>query len=314
MKTYIGYSSDPNVRFKATSGGLGSSLMKFLFDQKLIDAGVTFSYNEKLGKYEPIVIRRFEEYQFSGSIYHEIDLIGLLKEATPALHDQSIAVFALPCQVNAIRTICQRANIKVFVLGLTCSSQQDFEATRYLFRRLGVHETDVKKIQYRGNGWPGGVTVQMNNGKELFVDNNHSIWTKIFHSRLFIMNRCFHCNDTLNKNCDIVLADPWLKEYVDNETIGKSLFAAYTDTGKKLVDDAFKAGYIVIEEVDEDTLQKAQQVTIIRKQSYKRHPSCLKVLKSLCQSNKYRKLACTNLFFPLHYKIVQKMEYWMRTH
>ena len=222
MKAYIAYSTDKELRWRATSGGAGSALLQYLFATKRVGTAVSFYYDVASLQYLPKLIYSFEEYQPVGSIYHEIDLPKFIKSHLDEIKG-GFACFALPCQTRAIRHYVECAGHACFIIGLTCSSQQSFEATEYLLKRLHVRKADVAHIQYRGNGWPSGVQIRLKDGSEKFVPNGNSLWTQIFHSRLFVMPRCLRCQDTLNERADVTIADPWLREYMDSERIGKTL-------------------------------------------------------------------------------------------
>ena len=222
MKTYIGYSTDERLRWHATSGGVGSAMLHYLFATKQVETAVSFYYDAATLQYMPKLIYSFEDYQPVGSIYHEIDLPKFVKSHLNDIKG-GFACFCLPCQTKPIRHYVESAGHACFIIGLVCSSQQSFEATEYLLKRLHVQKNEVAHIQYRGKGWPSGVRILLKNGSEKFVPNGNSIWTQIFHSRLFVMPRCLRCKDTLNAHADVSIADPWLREYVDNETIGKTL-------------------------------------------------------------------------------------------
>ena len=312
MKTYIGSSTNEQIRFKATSGGVGSSIVKYLLDKKIVDYALSFEYDSASLSYIPCLIKSFSDYKICGSIYQEIDLIRQLKLM---LSNKSgggkIVFFSLPCQTRALKKICIDAGYEPLTIGLTCSSQQSHEATSYLLSRLKIRENEVEKIQYRGNGWPSGIQIKKKDGNEIFIKNNGSIWTRIFHSRLFIQPRCFSCTNTLNDYADIVLADPWLKKYTDEEKIGKTLFATYTKVGESCVNGSIKAGYITAELIDNETLYYSQRTTIKRKKAYKAHPKMRCRMSKLFLSRKYIKLAKLPFFFGIHCHIKNWIEYFM---
>lgn len=216
MNTYIGYSTNIDTRYKATSGGVGSSIIKYLFNYGFIQTAITFDYNSETLQYIPKLIYRYEEYKITGSIYHEINLIKFIKENIHQIKG-GFACFVLPCQARPIRSILTKLGIPCFLIGLTCSSQQSIDATFYLLKRLNINPKEVNNIQYRGNGWPSGVQIQKKDNTITSVPNNNSIWSQIFHSKLFILKRCFKCQNTLNTYSDIALADPWLKEYQEEK-------------------------------------------------------------------------------------------------
>lgn len=308
IASYIGYSTNPNIRFAATSGGVGTSILKYLFEKDIIQTSITFDFDKKDLQYKPRLIHHFEEYNINSSIYHEIKLINFIKK-----HIQDIkgnfACFALPCQTQTIRTILKNAKINSYIIGLTCSSQQSIEATYYLLKRLNIRKEDVKYIQYRGNGWPSGIQIIQNNNIKQFVPNNGSIWTQIFHSRLFIQPRCFQCTDTLNKNSDISLADPWIAQYVTTEKIGLSLIMCNTQQGNKIILELSNKKNIQIESISEQIILKSQRGTLVRKNKYRQRKRITEKIKKICTHKKYRTAILNNKFlFSLHCKLIKIIE------
>lgn len=328
--TYIGHSTDETVRYKASSGGVGSSVVKYMLDTGEADYALSFTYDPESISYIPHFVSKFEDYSITGSIYQEMNVMSALKQFLEKFRDSGnikqddnlkptaedrkdivkgrIILFSLPCQAKALRTICRNAGFEAIIIGLTCSSQQSKEATSYLLSRLGINEDEVSTLQYRGNGWPSGIQIKTKSGKEIFVNNNDSIWTEIFHSRLFIQKRCFNCNNTLNDYADIVLADPWLKDYMSTETIGQTLFATYTRLGEKYIEKAIEAKYVKAKEVSYDLLYNSQKPTIIRKEVYNSHPAIRKWFRRLFLSNTYRFLVRRNVFFLLHCRVKDIIE------
>ena len=299
MKSYLGYAKDSELRRQGTSGGVGSALLKYLFDQGRIQTAVSFDYDAATLQYVPKLIHSFADYQVAGSIYHEIALVDFIRRNAAAIRG-GFACFCLPCQARAIRHAVEQSRHACFLLGLTCSAQQDVAATRYLLKRLGIRPGDVRRIQYRGNGWPSGIQIQLADGQMRTVPNLHSAWSKIFHSRLFIQPRCFRCGHTLNDDADVSLADPWLASLRTAVGDGKTLVMVNTPAGEALWKEAGSA-VCVAEPVPEGVAAASQAATIRRKQNYARHPWKRAWLIRMNASAGYRRLATLHpLLFWLH--------------
>lgn len=309
MKSYIGYSTDPDIRFKATSGGVGTSLIKWLFYKGIIETSISFDFDSNSLRYVPKMIHSFSEYSICGSIYQEIDLIGFIKSHLDEISG-TFACFTLPCQTRTVRTIIERAGHEAFIIGLTCSSQQTIDATKYLLKRVGISETDVNTLQYRGNGWPSGIQIETKDGRKIFVPNNNSIWTKIFHSRLFIRSKCFMCQDTLNKYCDLTLADPWLKRFSEDK-IGKTLVLCNTDVGNTLLQQCANEKNLILDDIDYSEIVKSQKGTILRKKSYHYVPNISKCYESILKNKTYRHIMCTSVLFLFHCKLKDLVERYL---
>ena len=218
------------------------------------------------------------------------------------------ACFCLPCQARAIRSILKRNNINSILIGLTCSSQQSIEATKYLLKREHINPDEVSLIQYRGNNWPSGIQITLKNGNKFFISNNNSIWTKIFHSRLFILPQCFKCSNTLNTFSDISLADPWLDNFIKEEKVGKTIIMLNNEKGEDLFYKCVKEQYILVSKLDENLVLKSQQGTIERKLKYL-HNKKITRIKKIWLSPLYRKIVtANNLFFFLHIKLKSFIE------
>ena len=248
MESYIGYATDAQIRQSATSGGIGTSLVKWLFDKKIVETSISFSFNNNTLEYIPQIIHSFEEYQICGSVYQEIDLVSFVKSHLCDIRGGFVC-FALPCQAKAIRYIVERSRHLAIVIGLTCSSQQTIEATHFLLQYNNIKPQSVQHIKYRGDGWPSGVKIKMKDGTSYFYKNNNSCWTSIFHSRLFMRKKCFKCKDTLNIKSDIALADPWLDEYLNNEKIGQTICTGFSENGAKYLRQCQLDGYISLREI-----------------------------------------------------------------
>lgn len=304
MKTYIGYAKDENLRWRATSGGVGSAILRYLFDTKQVQTALAFDYDEKSLQYVPKLIYSYEEYQPVGSIYHEIDLPRFIKSNLDKIKG-AFACFCLPCQAKTIRYYVQSAGHVCFVIGLVCSSQQSFEATEYLLKRIHVRKEEVACIQYRGNGWPSGIQIRLKNGSEKFVPNGNSLWTQIFHSRLFVMPRCLRCKNTLNTYADISIADPWLREYMNTEKKGKTLLFINRDgiLSKNISE------YVCLDSIDEHIAVSSQKGTLKRKKMYEERKLVRTILLFL-NKNKLYKLMVKQipLLFLLHCRMKSYLE------
>lgn len=301
MKSYVGYSTNSDIRYRATSGGVGTSLIKWMFDKGVIGTSVSFDFDARSLKYVPKMIHSFSEYKISGSIYQEIDLINFIKTHINNING-TFACFTLPCQTRAIRTIVEKAGHKTIIIGLTCSSQQTLDATKFLLKRMKINTKNVCNLQYRGNGWPSGIQIETNTGKNFFVANNKSVWNEIFHSRLFIREKCFMCQNTLNEQSDIALADPWLNEY-KSEKQGLTICTSFSLKGYNLLSSCSKDGYINLRSIPYDKLIESQKGTIQRKKYYRDSLSIINNFKKIINNPFYRFLILECNLFVLHNKL-----------
>ena len=115
MKYYIGYSTNTENRYRSSSGGIGSELIRYLMDREYGTA-MTFVFNKEECRYEPKLIFDYEDYNNCGSIYQDTDTIGFIKNNVNRIKN-GIVITCMPCQVKPIRSILNRNNIKHFIPG-----------------------------------------------------------------------------------------------------------------------------------------------------------------------------------------------------
>lgn len=219
---FIGFSTDENIRFKASSGGVGSALIKYLMESCGYGTTMSFIYNANESKYDLKLIYDYHDYNNCGSIYQDTDTIGFIKRNIEYIRD-GIVVTCMPCQVKVIKSILSRNNIRHFIISLCCSGQTTIQGTWCYYKLLGIKKEDVNNIQYRGNGWPSGIQIQLRDGRVIRKGNYTYPWTLMHRSLLFRPKRCLSCTIKTSPYADVSLADPWLKDYIEKDSIGNTI-------------------------------------------------------------------------------------------
>ena len=150
------------------------------------------------------------------------------------------AITLLPCQVEYARRLQQRGFWKqvTYVFELLCNYMPSPAWTDEVFRRLGV--SCGKSVAYRGDGWPGSITVDGRSVPYLQIwSNDVKKWGS---------PHCKRCRRTCGES-DWVVADPW--DIVGDMGAGKTLARVQTDEGRRLVAEAVEAGFLVIEHIND---------------------------------------------------------------
>jgi len=259
-KLYIGHSTNHSLRWNASSGGLVSALLLFALEEGIIDGALVTKMNEtKPLKPEPIIARTAEEVVIaSKSKYCPVPANIALKEILEK--EGKYAVVGLPCHIHGIRKL-EMLNSKlrrrvVLHLGIFCSHTVNSQGTEFLLQKLGIEKKDVIEINYRGEGWPGEMSVTLKNGNKKYI-SSQKIWSAIFGS-FFIPARCLTCCDLTNELSDISLGDAWLPELKKDKT-GTSVIITRTETGERILQNAKAKGKILIQEINEAKVVESQK-------------------------------------------------------
>jgi len=260
MKYYIGYSNDHEMRYRASSGGIGSSLIRYLMESGRYGTAMTFVFNVDECRYEPKLIYDFSEYNNCGSVYQDTDNVGFIKRNIGNIRN-GIVVTCMPCQVDAIKSLLSKSGIECFIISLCCSGQTTVEGTWLYYKLLDIDRQDVSNIQYRGNGWPSGIQITLKNGDVIRKDNYTYPWTLMHKSLLYRPKRCLYCGVKINSHSHVTLADPWLKEYMENDKDGNSVIISDNE-GSLVLEEMKEQCLINFKEVDEEVFLESQLGTI----------------------------------------------------
>lgn len=282
---YIGYATDSQIRYASSSGGVGTAITQYLLSLSEYGTGVTFVFDRKSCMYIPKLIYSAKDVNICGSIYQDINLIEFIRSNINNIR-AGIVLTCAPCHVTAIRQLLNKHKIKNFIMSFSCSGQTTVEGTWCFYRFIGIKKEDVLHIQYRGNGWPSGIQIQTIGNKEFFFKNYTEPWITIHRSWLFRPKRCFYCKRDTGSNADISLADPWLKNYLDNDKIGSTLFNVNTEIGFNILNELNKNNIIKYIIVDVNTYNLAQKNNLLKGKYLNEFKLVYKIL-ALLSKNKY---------------------------
>lgn len=278
MKCYAGYASDYTIRYSSASGGVVTALLAYALEENIIDGVlVVRAHSSKpLQPYSVIARTKEEIISARSSRYCPVPANMTLREI---LYSKGrYAVVGLPCHIAGVRKAEEineklRERIRLHFC-LVCNHTPTFRATQYLLSKL-VADQEVRKIFYRGKGWPGGMTVQYLNGSERFIHHlDFQYWGFVF-QRFFWPRRCFLCDDKIGALGDVSFMDPYLPEYKSNEKIGSTLFVVRSPFAHELINQAIEQGVIVSSEIDREIVSEAQLLPEVRQ----RHASRRQLFK-----------------------------------
>lgn len=296
-KIQKGYSTNSEVRFNGSSGGVLTALGKFLIETKKVDCVVHVGAS----KNEPYLNETKVSYTFkellnnAGSRYAPSSPLEVVKE----LLDQkkTFAVIAKPCDISALRRFIElnpETNNQIkYLLSFMCAGVPSIEGTKNSIEKLGVELKDVKDLRYRGEGWPGYFKVTNKADKEFKMTYNES-WGTILNKHLQF--RCKICVDGTGEFADVTCADAWDESnngYPSfEEKEGQSLIIQRTSKGSKLIDKAIKENYLIIDnnEILARDIDKIQPYQLTRKKNVFYRKMALKTLGNNLPSYELRKL------------------------
>jgi len=244
-----GHATDEQVRFHASSGGALSALGRFLLDSGEVAfiLHVAGSPAAPLRSAATLSFTVAEVMDASGSRYGPaaplIDFKAVLDRGQP------FAFIGKPCDISAIRnyaTLDPRVDeLLRYTLNFFCGGVSEFGKTMDYVRKVGLTESEVAHLRYRGDGCPGPMVMKSHDGREFKFDYNE-MWED--ENRWQLQFRCKICPDSIGECADVTVADVWPGGKPDTEGLGFNGFIARTARGSRLLEAAVRAKAITITE------------------------------------------------------------------
>ena len=253
IDSWLGHSSDADIRFQASSGGCITSIAIFLLENKYVD-GILHSVKNPEKPWQTITVCSTSSKELKercGSRYAQssplLDIEDLLEP------NKRYAFIGKPCDIYSLKKY-QEINEKIkqqiiITLSFFCAGQPSENANIKLINELlNTDYRNCKYLSYRGHGWPGKAYAEGYDGA--FGEMNYeSSWGKILGRD--IRNVCKYCMIGTGEYADISCGDAWyLTE--DNEPSfvekpGRNIIFGRTDNGISIIKKAAESGYIEIE-------------------------------------------------------------------
>jgi coenzyme F420 hydrogenase subunit beta len=225
----------------------------YLMDKGLADGGIVARCEGK----NPLTAESFivtdREFILSAraSKYTPVSSCTVLTEV---LEQPGRYVFVgTPCMIEGLTKLQKllpklRERI-ILKISLVCSGMASRLSTKtYIEKDGGVNLKDVRRICYRGNGWPGRFRV-FGEGGRLLMDRPY-LGGALIHivSRDHYL-RCWNCLDHWGRFADIVVSDPWTDDIVKNERKGRSAIMVRTERGREAVASAIDSGDMIADPI-----------------------------------------------------------------
>jgi coenzyme F420 hydrogenase subunit beta len=264
LEVWEGYATDPEIRFKGSSGGVVTALALFCLENEDIAGVLQVGANpQNPWKNMPVFSRNKSDLlACTGSRYSPAAPCERLDWIEQA---QASCVFVgKPCDVVGLRkseAVDAKLNSKVSLLiSIFCATTPTSKGTQILLEELDVEPEQVEELRYRGCGWPGRTTVKIrgSSGEIRQMDYEQS-WGGIL-SR-YGQLRCRLCPDSTGEFADISCGDPWYREIEPDEP-GWSLVLIRTERGREILQKAIRSGYVSLHKLHPDTLPRAQKALL----------------------------------------------------
>jgi len=267
LNCYAGYAIDPDIRQRASSGGLITALLIFALKKRIINGALVVRMKkDKPLEAESFVARTVKEIiSAEGSKYCPVSISQGLKEIISSEKKEKFAIVGRPCDIEAIRKMEEiNSDLKKKIIlhfGLFCNRTPNFNAIKIFLKKLKIQESDVTKIVYRDEGWPGNMIISV---KEKDVRIPLPRYWNFLGSDFFTPVSCFMCSDHTAELSDISFGDAWLPEF-GGDRIGTSIIISRSLQGEEILQKAVLEGIIKIKLISSHKVILSQLIQLYLK-------------------------------------------------
>lgn len=266
IELWEGYASDPEIRFKGSSGGLCTALSLFSLESG-IAGGVLHIGSDPQSPTRNKTYRsqtREELVTRTGSRYSPASPCDSFSQIETA-SDPSVFI-GKPCDVAGLRK-AQRLRPQLvektaLAIGFFCAGTPSTRGILDLLKNKNVQDNAISDLRYRGLGWPGKATVRFKNGRDDLKMTYKESWGFVQKYRPF---RCYLCPDLTAESADISVGDPWYREIGEN-AVGRSLILIRSEKGRAVFHRALADGYVVAEKVNPEIIYRSQKNLLGKRQ------------------------------------------------
>lgn len=256
------WAEDKDIRHKAASGGVVTSLAIYLLEHHEVDAilqvGVkagSYLHNElKVSRTKYDILSNAQSRYAPALVFPNIKRI--LESSS-----ETFAFIGKPCDIAGMKNYLSifpvyKNRIRYFI-SIFCAGMPSYNATERTWKQSG-HKDEPVFLKYRGEGWPGNFCAKFENGDKYEISYNDS-WGKILGKSLGF--RCKICPDGIGMLADVAVGDSWntkdgYPDFTDSD--GRCFCMIRTDKGQQIMSAARKNGYIDVVEMDINKIQEQQ--------------------------------------------------------
>jgi len=264
-----GWAADDKVRWKAAAGGSLTTLGSFLLETGRVQKVLHVRASTEDPTTTDALISSTPEQVVSGCQSRYGPAAPLVHVCKLLDEDCVFALIAKPCDIAAVRALGKLddrvARQIPYMLTIFCGGLPSRNAALELAAHHGVAADDIGLARYRGNGWPGKMTIgRRSDGKEFGTTYNET-WKWPTNpggpgagiTKYDIQWRCKICPDAIGELADVSCPDGWLFDEkegrhvsVDGDDLGQNLVLARTAVGEELVRECVAAGKLVLAPIE----------------------------------------------------------------
>lgn len=264
-EAYAIRSMDEEILKNASSGGIMTSIAKYLLENSYVDGVVTtkIEYGVNGPRPKSFIATNFNDLKLSqGSKYAPVAIFEIIKLIEN--FEGKLLFIGIPCHIAALR-LMQKNNEQLkekvpLTMSNFCGGYRNLRETDKIIERSGFDKKNVVFFRYRGGGQPGSMRIvdKFNNKVDLKYPNYAKMTGVIKHLR------CRVCVDATGELADFSCGDAWLPKY-QKSTNAWSIILLRSKKAVEIITEMSLENYIIKEDISVEEIKKSQEGNLVSK-------------------------------------------------
>jgi spermidine/putrescine transport system permease protein len=265
-----GYAEDPELRFKASSGGVISATAQFLLDRGEVDFILHIAADPDAPLRSIIRLSHSRSDIIAGASARYGPAAPLETIGDVLAQGHPFAVIGKPCDIAGIRNLmrsdARAARLIKLTIAFFCAGVSSLRISEGIVGKYGLRPEDVNLLRYRGHGCPGATQIEAKDGR-VFTQTYDDTWSEELNQE--IQFRCKICPDGTGEQADLACGDAWIgvDGYAYAEHEGWNSIIARTSAGDRVLSAMEAAGVVTIAPITTEDLGRMQPHQVERKQA-----------------------------------------------
>jgi coenzyme F420 hydrogenase subunit beta len=268
LGAYAGHATDPELRARGSSGGIGTWILSELLERGLVDE-VLHVRPRRPSAEDP----RLFAYDSSGQVadvreraksrYYPVEMSEVLRRVRE--RPGRYAIVGVPCFVKAVRRLA-RTHAEVadrvrYTMALFCGHQKSTRFAELLAWQLGVRPDRLEAIDFRhklpdrpANRY--GVEARDSAGATAFGPTDELLGGN-WGEGMLKLRPCDFCDDVTGETADVAVGDAWLPRYVPDSR-GTNVVVTRHPALEALVQSGIESGGLQLDRLSADDVAASQ--------------------------------------------------------
>lgn len=254
-----GYAEDPEIRYKGSSGGVLTALSLYCLEKKGVhgilhtgpDPDNPVHNRTSLSRSRRGLLSVCGSRYSPGSVCNGLHLVENASGPCVII-GRPVEIASLENAFNLRPTLKEKISLR---MSFFCAETPSTMGTIALLSKMGLKDSPLSELRYRGNGWPGDfVAIKRGENSPSIKMSYRESWAFLQAYRPWATQLWF---DGSGELADITCGDPWYKEPDGNDP-GSSIILVRTLRGKEILENAVKEGYLKVWPLDIWRLERSQ--------------------------------------------------------